>query len=354
MKLWRGMVLLMVLALGSAALTAQTKISIPAGTPEDKALNAVSNETDAQKKISMLEEFVQTYSSNPAAVAYGNWQLAQQYAATDPAKSMSYNDKALAAMPTVLDILQSQVDLAQQMKDAPKVVDYAVRGAKIISGLQGAEKDSAQPTYDFLDAAAYNAVVADTDPKRRLAEIETYSAAFAGSSNAKNANVVAVASLAEMNDTAKLSEFGEKALAADPNNIGILTILANAYVEDPKPTYVAKGGTYARKLIELSKADTSPNAKVTEGFGHEILGYALLREDKTAQAIVELKVAAPLVKSDPVKSSITLYRLGYAYAKANEVAQAKEALTEAAGVEGPFQQASKDLLSKVGKPRAAK
>ncbi len=354
MKFWRSLILLTVMVLASAALLAQIKISIPAGTPEDKALNAVSSENDAQKKIAMLEEFVQTYSSNPAAVAYGNWQLAQQYAATDPAKAMSYNDKALAAMPDVLDIIQSQVDLAQQVKDPAKVVDYAVRGARIINGLQGADKDAAQTTYGFLDASAYNAVVADTNPKRRLTEIETYSAAFAGSPNAKNANVVAVEALAEMNDTAKLSEFGEKALAADPNNIGILTLLANAYVEDPKTTYVAKGGAYARKLIELTKTDTSPNAKITQGFAHEILGYSLLREEKTALAIAELKTATTMVKSDPVKSSITLYRLGYAYAKSNQMAQAKEALTEAASVEGPFQQSSKDLLIKVSKPRAAK
>jgi tetratricopeptide (TPR) repeat protein len=354
MKSWRSLVLLVMVAVASVVTLAQTKISIPAGTPEDKALNAVSSENNAEKKISMLEEFVQTYSSNPAAVAYGNWQLAQQYAGSDPAKAMSYNDKALAAMPDVLDIIQSQLELAQQLKETSKVVDYAVRGAKIINGLQGADKDAAQTTYGFLDASAYNAVVADPDPKHRMAQIEIYSKAFAGSPNAKNANVVAVEALAEMNDTAKLSEFGEKALAADPNNIGLLTLLANAYVEDPKPTYVTKGAAYARKLIELAKADTSPNARVTEGFGHEILGYSLLRGDKTAQAITELKIASTMVKSDPVKSSITLYRLGYAYAKSNQMAQAKEILTEAASVEGPFQQSSKDLLLKVGRPRAAK
>jgi tetratricopeptide (TPR) repeat protein len=354
MKFWRGLVLLMMVTLACAATRAQTKISIPAGTPEDKALNAVSSENDAQKKITMLEEFVQTYGSNPAAVAYGNWQLAQQYAASDPAKAMSYNDKALAAMPDVLDIIQSQVELAQQMKDPGKVVDYAVRGAKIINGLQGGDKEAAQTTYGFLDASAYNAVVADPDPKHRLAEIQIYSTAFAGSPNAKQANLVAVGALAELNDTAKLSEFGEKALTADPNNIGLLTLLANAYVEEPKSTYVAKGGAYARKVIELAKTDSSPNAKITQGFAHEILGYSLLREEKTAQAITELKTAATMVKSDPVKSSITLYRLGYAYAKSNQIAQAKEILAAAASVEGPFQQSSKDLLSKVSKPRAAK
>jgi tetratricopeptide (TPR) repeat protein len=354
MKFWRGLFLIMMVALASAAMLAQTKISIPAGTPEDKALNAISSENDAQKKIPMLEEFVQTYSGNPAAVAYGNWQLAQHFAATDPVKAISYNDKALATMPDVLDILQSQVELAQHVKDSAKVVDYAARGAKVINGMEGRDKEAAQSVYEYLDASAYNAVVGESDAKKRLAEIETYSAAFAGSPNAKQANVVAVAALTEMNDLPKLADFGEKALAADPNNVGLLTLMANAYVEDAKPTYLAKATTYAHKAIELSKSDESPNAKITEGFAHEILGYSLLREEKTPQAIAELKTAATMLKSDPTKYSLTLYRLGYAYAKSKQMAQAKEVLTEASGIPGPFQQASKELLAKVGKPVAAK
>ena len=57
-------------------------IVIAAGTDEDHALQAISNEQDAQKKIAMYEDFVQKFSSNPAAVAYGNWQLAQAYQST--------------------------------------------------------------------------------------------------------------------------------------------------------------------------------------------------------------------------------------------------------------------------------
>ncbi|HLH08673.1 MAG TPA: hypothetical protein VKW78_15650 [Terriglobales bacterium] len=354
MQSWRDVLFLLVLALASSVVFGQTKISIPAGTPEDKSLNDIGNESDPQKKISMLEEFVKTYSGNPAAVAYGNWQLAQQYAATDPAKAMSYNDQALAAMPDVIDIIQSQVDLAQKTKDSGKVLDYAVRGAKVINGLPANEKESAQPVYQFLDASAYNAVVSEPDAKKRFAGIETYSAAFAGSPNAKQANVVAVASLSEMNDITKLADFGEKALSADPDNVSLLTVMANAYVEDAKPTYLSKASSYARKAIDLSKSDTSPNGRITEGFAHEIVGYSLLREEKTAQAIPELKTAATMLKSDPAKYSLTLYRLGYAYAKGNQMAQAREILTEASGIEGPFQQASKELLNKVSKSRAAK
>src|SRR6266446_2823945 len=107
------------------------KIVIPAGTPEDQALTAISNEQDAQKKLAMYEDFVQKFSGNPAAVAYGNWQIAQSYQTEgDLAKALSYGDKALAGMPSNLDILVSQANIAQQMKSNAKVMEYAARGGK--------------------------------------------------------------------------------------------------------------------------------------------------------------------------------------------------------------------------------
>src|SRR5271168_4112844 len=73
------------------------KIVIPAGTPEDHDLQAISNEQDAAKKLAMYQDFVQKYSSNPAAVAYGNWQISQTYQTTgDLGKALEYGDKALA------------------------------------------------------------------------------------------------------------------------------------------------------------------------------------------------------------------------------------------------------------------
>src|SRR5579864_4354498 len=93
-------------------------IVIAAGTDEDHALQAISNEQDSQKKLAMYEDFVQKFSSNPAAAAYGNWQLAQAYGATgDLPKALNYGDKALLASPHNLDILVSQASLAQQAKN---------------------------------------------------------------------------------------------------------------------------------------------------------------------------------------------------------------------------------------------
>ena len=76
------------------------KIVIPAGTPEDKALQAITNEPDQAKKLSMYQDFLQTFASNPAAVAYGNWQISQYYQTDgDMQKALDYGDKALQGSP---------------------------------------------------------------------------------------------------------------------------------------------------------------------------------------------------------------------------------------------------------------
>ena len=78
----------------------------------------------------------------------------------------------------------------------------------------------------------------------------------------------------------------------------------------------------------------------------------MLKQDKTPAAIAELKQASTMLKDDPAAYSTVLFRLGYAYAKVSRLTEARATLTEAVGVLGPFQQASRDLLAKVNAARA--
>jgi tetratricopeptide (TPR) repeat protein len=104
------------------------KIVIPAGTPEDQALTAITSEQDNSKKVTMYEDFLTKFAGNSQAVAYGNWQVSQAYQNSgDMQKALEYGDKALAKAPTNLDILVSQANIAQQLKDPAKVLNYAVK-----------------------------------------------------------------------------------------------------------------------------------------------------------------------------------------------------------------------------------
>jgi len=370
---WFVMVLLPLLV-GFAAHAQVDKIIIAAGTPEDQALTAISKEDDAQKKVAMYEDFLKQFSANPAAVAYGNWQLSQSYqAAGDLPKALACGDKALAASPHNLDILVSQTSIAQQMKDDAKVLDYSVRGGEIynsiakqakpagmsdqdFAGQVEDEKNAAKNSYEFLEAAAFNAIVDEQDAKKRMAEIEKFTPAFPNSRFEEAVASYAMMSLADLKDNSRAIAYGEKTLASNPNSLPTLLLLAGTYADDPRPGSPAKAISYAQKAIDVAKAD-APDAdhgrKVSGGVAHSTLGYALMKEDKTAAAVPELKSATTLLKGqDDPQYEIAMYRLGFAYAKLNKLTEARETLTEIANKPGPVQQPAQDLLSKVNSARA--
>lgn len=352
------------------------RIVIPAGTPEDQALTAISNEPDAQKKMAAYQDFVQKFSSNPAAVAYGNWQIAQAYQTTgDLGKALEYGDKALAGSPHNLDILVSQTNLAQQMKNGAKILEYAAKGGEAYQGI-GKEpkpdgmseqdfaghveqdKVSGKNSYEFLEAAAFNAIADEKDPKARMSFIEKFSTVFPGSRFEEQIAQYVMYTLGpgQLNDPARLVSYGESAVAKDPNNLPALLLLANTYVEQTKPAAVNKAMTYAEKVVELAKAD-APDAdrsrKLSAGVAQSTLGYALMKQDKTLAAVPHLKTASGLLKGqDDVAYATALYRLGYAYAKLNKVTEARETLNEAVKIPGPLQQPSQDLLTKVNAARS--
>src|SRR5712671_8059090 len=175
MKRYAGSLVVVVVSFFAISIlqcTAQVDhIVIAAGTPEDHDLQAITNEQDPQKKLVLYEDFVKKFVANPAAVAYGNWQLSQAYQATgDLQKALDYGDKALAGSPRNLDILVSQASIAQQAKTNAKLVDYTSIGGEVCASIAkrakpedvsaedfarqvAEEKSSVQNSCDFLESA---------------------------------------------------------------------------------------------------------------------------------------------------------------------------------------------------------
>src|ERR1700692_1150499 len=306
-------VLFFLMLLASQAGAQTDKITIPAGTPEDHDLQSISNEQDASKKLSLYQDFVQKYSANSAAVAYGNWQISQAYQTTgDLDKALDYGDKALVGAPRNLDILVSQASIAQQAKTNQKLMAY----------------------------------------------IEKYSAAFPDSKFQDQVSSYAMYTLGpgQLNDQPRLIAYGEKTLTANPNSLPALLLMAGTYVDDAKPGSLAKAVTYSQKAIAVAK-DDDPDAdkprKLSAGMAHSILGYAYIKQDKTPASISEFRAGAALLKGqDDQQYSIVLYRLGFAYAKLKRVHEARDVLAEAVKIPGPVQNMSQDLLAKVNAARA--
>jgi tetratricopeptide (TPR) repeat protein len=351
-------------------------IVIAAGTPEDHDLQAITSEQDAQKKLAMYADFVQKYASNPAAVAYGNWQISQAYQASgDFQKGLDYGDKALAGSPHNLDILVGQASMAQQSKSNAKLLDYAVKGGEVCASIgKGAkpegvsdeefarqaaeEKTAAQSSCEFLETSGFNAIQTEPDPHNRMTYIEKFSATYPESKFKDQVASYAMETLGpgQLNDMPRLVAYCEKTLATNPNSLVALLELASFYSEDAKPGSAAKAVGYAQKAIAVANpdaADADTTRKLSAGVAHSTLGYAYMKQEKTAAAIPELKTAAALLKGqNDVQYAIVLYRLGFAYAKLSRNTEARDVLMEGVKIAGPVQSMSQDLLNKVNAARA--
>lgn len=370
----RLLLILSCAALFSLSVWSQnTSITIPAGTPEDKDLATIAAESDAQKRIAAYQEFLTKYADNKPAMAYAEWQLSQQYlAAGDTAKALEYGNKALEAYPNNLDLIMSQASVAQAMKDNGKVVDYAVQGAGVFQSIAKQprpadipdedwknritnEEDSARNAYDFLETSAYNAIASEQDPNKRMSEIEKFTPAFPKSKFDDPITQLALYSLRQLNQPQRVIAYGEKTLAANPDSIPTLLMMADAYAGDPKDA--AKAATYANKVLALvgpTSASAEKSKKSYAGLAYTTLGRAELNQEKLAPAVGDLKTATGLLQDDPQDQQTALFYLGYAYAKQNHKAEAVAALEKAAAISGPYQGPAKDMLAKVSAAGPAK
>ncbi|HWS97074.1 MAG TPA: hypothetical protein VN620_11460, partial [Candidatus Methylomirabilis sp.] len=159
----------------------------------------------------------------------------------------------------------------------------------------------------------------------------------------------------QLNQPQRLVAYGEKSLAANPNSLPTLLMMADAYAGDPKEA--SKAATYANKVLSIVGDNPETGGKEKKsyaGLAHVVLGRAELNQEKMIPAVADLKAAAALLQDDPSDQQQALYYLGYAYAKQNKKADAIATLQKAAAINGPYQGPSKEMLGKISAAGAAK
>jgi tetratricopeptide (TPR) repeat protein len=217
------------------------------------------------------------------------------------------------------------------------------------------EQNSSQSAYDFLETFAYNAIASEQDPNKRMTEIEKFTPAFRKSKFDGQISQLALYSLRQLNQPQRLVVYGEKALAANPDSLPTLLMMADAYAGDPKES--VKAATYANKVLAL--VGSNPEAADKEkksyaGLARITLGRAELTQEKLIPAATDLKAAAALLQDDPVDQQQALYYLGYAFAKQNKKVDAVAALQKAAAIAGPYQGPANEMLTKISSAGTAK
>ena len=129
---------------------------------------------------------------------------------------------------------------------------------------------------------------------------------FPDSPYADQAMGVAAASYQQTQNTAKMLEVANGLLAKDPNNVGMLLLLADYYSE--KGEQLDKAEADAKK-VSAALADAKKPDGVTDeqwqqqvslqkGLALSALGQVNIQKKNNAAAVGEFEAASPLLKSD--------------------------------------------------------
>jgi tetratricopeptide (TPR) repeat protein len=141
-------------------------------------------------------------------------------------------------------------------------------------------------------------------------------------------------------------------LAKDPDNLGMLLLLADYYSE--KGEQLDKAEAYAKKSVSLLDTAKKPDgvsdeqwkqqSALQKGLALSALGQVNIQKKNNAQAVENFRSAAPLLKSDEGSYARNQYRLGFALLNLKRVPEAKAAFIDAASVNSPYKALAQEKL----------
>lgn len=350
-------------------------VAVTAGSPEDKALNDIYAAPDGPDKIALLDKFTADYGK-------GDFELLadQLYAGTylsmkDYAKTNEYAEKILALDPENLSAAVIAVRAADEQGDTAKLFAAGERAASIVTRFkkqprpEGIPESSwndqqsgilhgAQADLDYIQNALFNAAYKVQEPKAKAAYFERFIAAFPDSPFTPNAREQTVFAYDQAQNTPKMMESAQAILAADPNNVDILVLLADFWSE--RGQQLDKAAQYAHKALDAiataKKPDQTPDDQwqqqlsVQKGLAYSAIGEIDVNKGQNAEAVAAFKQAGPLLKSSTVSYARNQYRLGFTLAKMRNIPAAKAALTEAASIDSPYRAMAQQTLAKISSP----
>jgi len=350
-------------------------VPIPANSDADHALTEINAATDPAQKLALIDKFAAIAQGDLAILAddqYVNYYIG----AKNYDKAFEYGDKLFALDPDSLSNAVNMVRAAADKGDGDKLLSYGEKTAQILQrykerpapeGMKQEAWDTlkAQTLQDVHESVAYverlvfDGAYRTANAAKRAALLVRFAQLFPDSPFANQALGVAAASYRQTQNSAKMLEVANGLLAKDPDNLGMLLLLADYYSETGEQ--LDKAEAYAKKSVALLDAAKKPDGVTDEqwkqqsglqkGLALSALGQVNIQKKNNAQAVDNFKAAAPLLKSDDGGYARNQYRLGFALLNLKRVPEAKAAFTDAASVNSPYKALAQEKLK--GLPTAA-
>lgn len=362
---------------------------VAVGSDEDHLMLAVNGADTPEEQIKALDSFVSEHAgSKYLPCAYESYSTVSLKMKNFD-KSIEYAEKDMAAnyldLNLLLTLLRAYVGSTKVSDTAfdainkiPNQVDVEVKPTRPDKATDAdwdkIQKEAAEMAKDSRAYAVYAFFQLEprlTEPAKRIEALDGFTKGFpdAQKDYAGQLNNAYFDCYRVQGQLDKAVEYGEKTVAADPDNLVVLNTLAFIYAFGSAQPQIDKATEDAQKAITVAQNMKKPEGiddatfkqQQTNqlGMAHLTLGYAdFVKAQKTkklAATIDELKTAVSLLDANPALQGQALFYLAYAYEggyPANHRA-AIDVLTKAVDLPGPFQNQARDLLVKV-KAAAAK
>ncbi len=329
-------------------------VPIQAGSELDHALTEINAAADPAQKLALIDKFAAGPGQEGdyplvADGLYVDYYIGQR----NYDKAFEYGDKLFTLDPdnfqNAMNIAEKTAGILKRYKEAPAPTGTdASRWEQQRSQTLENNKDG----IAYIQQAVYNGALQAKDASKRAGYLARFAQAFPDSPYANQALGVAAASYLQAQNAPKMLEVANGLLAKDPSNVGMLLILSDYYSD--KPDQLAKGETYAKKALSVLDAAPKPEGVTDEqwaqqkglqkGLALSSLGQVNIEKKDNAQAVENLKAAAPLLKADDGSYARNQYRLGFALVNLKRTAEAKEAFTQAASVDSPYKALAQEKL----------
>jgi tetratricopeptide (TPR) repeat protein len=355
-------------------------VPIQAGSEADHALTEINATTDAAQKLVLIDKFAAGAGKEgdyPLVVdgLYVDYYIGQK----NYDKAFEFGDKLFALDPDSFTNATNMIRAASEKGDADRLISYAEKAQGILkrykeepapAGMDGTQwaQQKTQTLEANKDGIAYmqQAVIGGAyqvkDAGKRAALLTKFAAIFPDSPYANQALGVAATSYDQAQNTPKMLEVANALLVKDPNNVGMMLLLANYYGE--KGEQLDKAEAYSKKVVTVLETAPNPEGLSDEQWAQQkafqkglalgSLGQVNIQKKDNAKAVENLKAAAPLLKSDDGSYARNQYRLGFALLNLKRNAEAKEAFTQAASVNSPYKGPAQDKLKAMATPAKRK
>ena len=348
-------------------------VMIPAGSETDRQLTAINAATDPAQKLQLIDQFSQAHPDGDLQIVADEQYVSYYINAKQYDKAFEYGDKLLALDPDNYSNAVNMVRAANEKGDTEKLYAYGEKAAGILERFRAmnapegtpadnwarmkAEKlESIKDNEDYIEQSLIRTAYGVKDPNKKADYLQRFAKMYPDTPQGEQALTVAASAYQQAQNRAKMQEVANSILAKDPNNVGVLLLLADDYSEradqlDKAEAYAKKASSVvdtAKKPENLTDDQWKQQTSIQKGLALSALGQINIEKKQNAVAVDNFIKAAPLLKSNALLYARNQYRLGYAYLNLKKNPEAKQAFTEAASLDTPFKAPAQQKLSELG------